>query len=200
MPRIASSLILALVLLLVAIVSLGSLAYPLVTVPIPRTNTIASMTTTNYAYWSTVSSTSATWVPYSTSTGLYIVYNYLCDPASMGCLPTQTYSLTQTLSTYEVHTQISQVALTSQSVATGQMEITHTDFGMTPAYAAYGLSDSFFLSLAAIVMIVVVLFVLVTFVKSRGPAKSRTEKFCHECGTKLPSASRFCVECGSEQT
>jgi hypothetical protein len=172
MPRIASPLF-ALVLLIVAVVSLGSLAYPLVTVPLPRTNTIASMSTNNYAYYSTASATSTALVPYSTFTGLSIAYNFFCDPASMGCHPTQTYSFTETFSTNEVHTQISQVTLTSQSIATGQIEITHTDFGLTPAYAAYGLSDSSFQFLAAITLIVIALFVVITFVKSRA-TKAKT--------------------------
>ncbi|MGD0176939.1 MAG: zinc ribbon domain-containing protein [Candidatus Bathyarchaeia archaeon] len=205
MPRIAPSLLFALVLLAVAVLSLGSLAYPLVTVPILRTDTLANTTASNYVYWSTVSSTSAGWVPYSTSTGLSIVYNYSCDPASMACYPTQTYSITQTLSTFEAHTQISQVTLTTQSVATGQVEVTHTDFGMTPAYAASGLSDSLFFSLAAIVMLVLVLVVMVTFVKTRGTTeppqvKPRRESFCINCGAKLRPGSRFCGECGSKQT
>ncbi len=204
MPRIAPSLLFALVLLAVAVLSLGSLAYPLVTVPILRTDTLASTTASNYVYWSTVSSTSAGWVPYSTSTGLSMVYNYFCDPASMACYPTQTYSITQTLSTYEAHTQISQVTLTTQSATTQQVQVTYTNFAMTPAYAAYGLSDSLFLGLAAIVMIVVVLFVLTTAIKGRSAtkpkAKSGKASFCVNCGAELRPGSRFCGECGSKQT
>jgi hypothetical protein len=205
MPRIAPSLFFALVLLVVAVLSLGSLAYPLVNVPIPRTDTLANTTTSNYAYWSTVYSTSAGWVPYSTSTGLSIVYNYICDPASMACYPTQTFSITQTLSTYQAQTQISQVTLTTQSFATGLVEVTHTDYGVTPAYAAIGLSDSVFISLAAIVMTVVVLVAIAAFLKvhetTKTPqVKSSGEKFCVNCGAKLSPRSRFCGKCGSKQT
>jgi len=205
MPRIlAPSLPLALILLVVAVVSLGSLAYPLVTVPILRTYTLANATTSEYLYSSTVSSISFGGIPYLTSTGFSIAYNYLCDPASMACYPTQTYSLTQTLSTNQAYRQISQVTLTTQSIATGQVAITHTDFGMTPAYAAFGLSDSVFFLLAVIVMLLVI-FVLVVFVGTRGAKESRQVKprrgrFCQNCGIKLPARSRFCSECGSKQT
>jgi hypothetical protein len=205
MRPIPRSLLFALALLVVAVLSLGSLAYPLVTTPIPRTDTLTNTITSNYASWSTVSSVVAGWVPYATSTGQAIVYNYLCDPASMACAPTQTFYTTQTLSNYEANTQISQVTFTTQSVRTQEFEVTHTDYGMIPAYAAFGISDSQFVVLAGIVILILALAVLGMFVKTRGATtshqvKRRRGNLCQNCGSKLPSGSRFCTECGSKQS
>lgn len=177
MRRISHSLLFALALLVVAVLSLGSLAFPLVTTPIPRTDTLTNTITSNYYSWSMVSSMVADWVPYSTSIGLVIVYNYLCDPASMACTPTQTYYTTQTLSNYEANTQISRVTFTTQLVGTEEFEATHTDYEMIPAYAAFGISDSQFLVLAGIVILILTLGVLGTFVKTHGITKPhQTEK------------------------
>jgi hypothetical protein len=177
MRPVSHSLLFALVLFVVAVLSLGSLAFPLVSTPIPRTDTFTNTIMSNYASWSTVSSIVAGWVPYSTSTGLAIVYNYLCEPASMACTPTQTFYTTQTLSNYEANTQISRVTFTTQLVGTEAFEATHTDYGMIPAYAAFGISDSQYLVLAGIVIVILALGVLGTFVKTRGITKPhQTEK------------------------
>lgn len=204
MRRIPPSLLLVLV-VVIAVASLGSIAYPLVTIPILRTDTLANTATSNSAYWNTVSTTIASWVPYSTSTGTNIVYNYVCDPASMACTPTATYYTTQTLSEYEAHTEISRVTVTTQWISTEQFESTHTDYGKTPAYAASGMSDSQFLILAAIVILIIALGVIGTFVKTPGitkssRAKSRRQAFCINCGAQLPSGSRSCGTCGTEQS
>jgi hypothetical protein len=171
----SQSLLLALA-LLIAVLSLGSLAFPLVSTPIPRTDTFTNTFMSNYVYWSTVSSVVGGWVPYSTSIGLVIVYNYLCDPASNACTPSQTYYTTQTLSNYEANTQISQVTFTTQLVRSEEFEATHTDYGMIPAYAAFGISDSQFLVLAGIVILILTLGVLGTFVKTRSRKPHQTEK------------------------
>ena len=204
MRPISHSLLFALV-LVVAILSLGSLAFPLVSTPIPKTDTFANTFMSNYATWSTVSSEVSGWVPYSTSVGLAVSYNFVCDPASNACSPTQTYYTTQTLSNYEASTQISQVTFTTQMAATNEFEATHTDYGMIPAYAAFGISDSQFLVLAGIVILILALGLLGTFVKTRGTTKphqvkSQRGKLCQNCGSKLPSGSRFCTECGSKQS
>lgn len=205
MRRMPLSLLVAVALLMVAIASLGSLSYPLFTIPLFRTDTVASTSTSNSAYWSTISTTIANWVPYSTSTGQSISYNLVCDPASMECTPTATYYITQTLSEYQAHTQISQVTTTTQWVSTEQFESTHTDYGKIPAYAAMGMSDSQFLILAAIVIFLVALGVIGTFLKTQRVKKSHQVKsrghiFCVDCGAQLPSGSRFCGKCGTEQS
>ncbi len=204
MRRIPRSLLLALV-VVIAVASLGSIAYPLVTIPMLRTDTLANTATSNSAYWSTVSTTIASWVPYSTSTGQSISYNLVCDPASILCTPTTTYYITQTLSEYQAHTQISQLTTTTQWVSTEQFESTHTDYGKIPAYATMGMSDSQFLVLASIVIFLVALGVIGTFLKSQGfkkphQIKSRGHIFCVDCGAQLPSGSRFCGKCGTEQS
>ena len=204
-----SSFLPALVLVAAAVVSLVALAYPSISVPVFRTDTIANTTTISSASWSTISTTMAGWVPYSTSTGGVIVYDYLCDPSSMACTPTKTYYTTQTLSTYEADTKISRVTMTTQWVSTNEFESTHTAYRQIPAYAAFGMNDPQFLMLAGFVILILVVGILVIFVRTRRVAIPRQAKpsqlkmervFCINCGARLPSGSRFCGKCGTEQT
>ena len=204
-----SSFLPALVLVAAAVVSLVALAYPSISVPVFRTDTIANTTTISSASWSTISTTMAGWVPYSTSTGGVIVYDYLCDPGSMACTPTKTYYTTQTLSTYEADTKISRVTMTTQWVSTNEFESTHTAYRQIPAYAAFGMNDPQFLMLAGFVILILVVGILVIFVRTRRVAIPRQAKpsqlkmervFCINCGARLPSGSRFCGKCGTEQT
>ncbi len=56
-------------------------------------------------------------------------------------------------------------------VGTEEVEATHTDYGMIPAYAAFGISDSQFIVLAGLVILILALVLLGMFVKTRGITK-----------------------------
>ena len=188
---------------IVALVVIGSLAYPSVQVPTYSTATLSNTTTDVISF----ASSTLVVAPYATSTVTSITYpnqngNFPgCDPASMACnygFVTPYYSYyTQTYS--QLQTSFYPVTATIQSIGTA--ELTRTNFQNIPMYASMGLGDSQFILVSIVVIFLAAVIVLVTL--KRVPRSSRiqqdnTKFVCKKCGAELAGGDSFCTNCGAQ--
>jgi hypothetical protein len=192
------------ILLVVIVAGLGSLAYPIVPVPLVSTETISGASTYTEYYSTTLLGTLVTTVqvPYSTATAWVLTAYPLCDPASMAC-PGPPLAVVTTISGNSVW--FYQVASTSQWSETFSAEYSvqsaHTTIQNVPIYSAEGLSSAQFVQLVIAIILVGILGLLLTHEPSKTlrEEKPRSGKYrCAKCGADyLWSDSKFCLRCGA---
>ncbi|HKM78389.1 MAG TPA: hypothetical protein VJZ03_04885 [Candidatus Bathyarchaeia archaeon] len=144
--------------ILVVIVGLGSLAYPSAQVPVYRTEAFTN--TSSYTYLETLFTVLL--VPYSTAMTTLVSYYYQpgnfpgCDPASSACnygIPNA--YVTYSTSTYsQFSTSFYQLSLTTRSIFTSKL--TDTNYQNIPLYSAAGLSNSQFIILTALILLIAI--------------------------------------------
>ena len=193
-----SRILLSSVILLIITASLGSLAYPSISVQFYSTETIMSSTMNRYPY--TIYSTTSY---YSTFPQLASILNTDCELISGGfayppCIPPY-----RTVTIYATNTLLSVFATTSTS--TMQLAftkiLTQSSSQNVPPYSHLGLSDSQFLTLALLVLIIATLILayLHSIEKTKQPKFTQATSSCVKCGIELPSASSYCNKCGTKQ-
>jgi len=193
------------ILLVVMVAGLGSLAYPIVPVPLASTETIPGASTYTEYYSTTLLGTLVTTLqaPYSTATAWFITAYPLCDPASMAC-PGPPLGVVTTISGNSVW--FYQVASTSQWSETFTTEYsaltTHTTIQNVPIYSAQGLSSAQFVQLVIALILAGLLGLLITHKRSETllaeePERSEKDR-CANCGADyLWSDSKYCLKCGA---
>jgi hypothetical protein len=193
------------ILLVVIVAGLGSLAYPIVPVPLVSTETIPRTNTYTEYYSTTLLGTLVTTipVPYSTATAWYITAYPLCDPASMAC-PGPPLAVVTTISGNSVwFYQVVSTSQWSETFTTEYSALTaHTTIQNVPIYSAQGLSSAQFVQLVIAIILAGILGLLITHKPSETLREEQTQRSgkytCAKCGADyLWSNSKFCLKCGA---
>ncbi len=158
--------------ILVVIVGLGSLAYPAVLMPVYHTEAFSS--TNSYVYLETMFTVLL--VPYSTAMTTLVSYYYQpgnfpgCDPASSACnygIP-NAYVRYSTTTYSQFSTSFYQLSSTTRSIFTGKL--TNTNYQNIPLYSAIGLSNSQFVILTILVLLLsIAVIVWILHLSKRAP-------------------------------
>ena len=168
-----SRVMFCLVIVLVMVVSLGSLAYPLVDAPFYSTQTIINTTTYRQTSSLTVSVSSYGVSYYYETTSRPIIIPDLssCSAPIIGPLPACYYVIWAT-STKILSTPVT-VTSTSTTYATTTNEqaytnwLTHTQYQKVPLFSAFGLSQSQFIIIAVLIVVVGGLAIFYTCTRSK---------------------------------
>jgi hypothetical protein len=168
-----SRIIFSLVIVLVMVVSLGSLAYPLIDAPFYSTQTIINTSTYRQVSSMTVSVSSYGVAYYYETTSRPIIIPDLssCSAPIIGPLPPCYYVIwatsTKTLSAPFTATSTSTSYTTTTNEQAYTNWLTNTQYQKIPLFAAFGLSESEFTIIAVLIIAVCGLGIFYTYNRSR---------------------------------
>jgi len=189
--------------------ALTSISYPSVVVSSVSTQPLPGFETYTSQYQVAYTQATASTIPAGSSTiVLWYPGDPICDPASNACTPYPTP--TATFVYPESMTYTYEVRLTSQAASayTSGFTIfsTETSYQNIPPYAAAGLTEFQYGTVAMAIMVALILGLFIfTKKRNRGATSDQAPRlgsgkavrFCQHCGAANPDDGTFCISCGT---